>query len=88
MPNEPKSAILLATKQKKGLQSYASGIPTPTPDSPGERLVDMIAQSRFLGKSGGGFCTSEEDRDIGPCQPVGFGTKLQPAGQFAVRRAS
>ena len=43
---------MLSNQTKKGLQGYASVIPTPTPERPGDRLEDMIAQSRFLGEWG------------------------------------
>jgi len=55
LPNEPKPAILLAAKQKRDYRAIALVIPTPTPEWPRRQAREIIAQSRFLGKWGGGF---------------------------------
>ena len=52
LPNEAKRNILAWQPNKKGLQSSRSSNPsTLLLNGPGDRLGDMIAQSRFLGKS-------------------------------------
>ncbi len=41
---------LPGNQTKRDYRVAALVIPTPTPERPGDRLEDMIAQSRFLGK--------------------------------------
>ena len=60
LPNGVKCDILYLAKGKRDYRVAALVIPIPTPECPGDRLGDMIAQSRFLGKSGGGFLSFSE----------------------------
>jgi len=71
LPNGVKCDILYLGKTKRDYRVAALVIPTPTPERPGDRLGDMIAQSRLLGKWGrlcvfpGPLCWGMERGDDG-----------------------